>query len=310
MDFLKGIGCAGVVFIHIPFPGRLGLIIKSLASFAVPVFLMISGYYAGKGYKNVSKLVKFTLSAILLYFLYTLLKAIIIGSPLEITIGWLLRFIILNDCDFINAGHLWYLPSIIYCYILLYFSEKHGLLRCCYISIPIILCFKVLFLSLPEVNWHMRGNWLVGAFPYYMLGHFFSKEKFEKNMNQIKNSSILLCGFVGMIMCSIYIQSIIAAIGTIILSVALFLFALNNKVSGSEKIAYIGKNYSGTIYITHILIAEVMGIGISFIDKICDVNITNDSWYLLIRPLLVLFVSVIVALIWNNVKSIRNRVLF
>lgn len=45
LDFCKGVGCIFVVFIHVTFPGGLGQAVKSLGSFAVPLFFMISGYY-------------------------------------------------------------------------------------------------------------------------------------------------------------------------------------------------------------------------------------------------------------------------
>ena len=38
LNFLKGIGCIGVVFIHIRFQGEFGRAIHKLAQFAVPVF--------------------------------------------------------------------------------------------------------------------------------------------------------------------------------------------------------------------------------------------------------------------------------
>ena len=46
LNFLKGLGSTGVVFIHITFPGLTGEIISKMAQFAVPVFFMITGYYA------------------------------------------------------------------------------------------------------------------------------------------------------------------------------------------------------------------------------------------------------------------------
>lgn len=46
LNFFKGLGCIFVIFIHFPFPGEIGRIISGLARFAVPLFFMISGYYA------------------------------------------------------------------------------------------------------------------------------------------------------------------------------------------------------------------------------------------------------------------------
>lgn len=39
LNFLKGIACIGVVFIHIPFPDVFGEIVVKIARFAVPLFL-------------------------------------------------------------------------------------------------------------------------------------------------------------------------------------------------------------------------------------------------------------------------------
>lgn len=51
LDFIKGIACICVVFIHVTFPDRFGLILKNICGYAVPLFLVIAGYYAG-GDKN------------------------------------------------------------------------------------------------------------------------------------------------------------------------------------------------------------------------------------------------------------------
>ena len=39
LNFLKGIACMGVVFIHITFPGLFGQIVLCASGYAVPVFL-------------------------------------------------------------------------------------------------------------------------------------------------------------------------------------------------------------------------------------------------------------------------------
>ena len=45
LDCLKGIACIAVVLIHYNFPGDFGLAVKSFCRFAVPVFLIISGFF-------------------------------------------------------------------------------------------------------------------------------------------------------------------------------------------------------------------------------------------------------------------------
>jgi surface polysaccharide O-acyltransferase-like enzyme len=46
LNLLKGIGCLGVIFIHVRFPGIFGQIIHQLSQYAVPLFFMISVFFA------------------------------------------------------------------------------------------------------------------------------------------------------------------------------------------------------------------------------------------------------------------------
>lgn len=46
IDAVRAIACAFVLFVHCPFPGAFGIIVSALARFAVPFYLMVSGYYA------------------------------------------------------------------------------------------------------------------------------------------------------------------------------------------------------------------------------------------------------------------------
>ena len=45
-DFIKGIACICVVFMHCEFPGRLGIAVQAVSRFCVPFFFMLSGYYS------------------------------------------------------------------------------------------------------------------------------------------------------------------------------------------------------------------------------------------------------------------------
>lgn len=51
--YLKALACLTVVFIHFPLPGIYGKISQCIAQFSVPVFFMISGFFA---YDHVERL--------------------------------------------------------------------------------------------------------------------------------------------------------------------------------------------------------------------------------------------------------------
>lgn len=45
LDFIKGIACIFVVFMHCEFPGILGVAVQAISRFCVPLFFMVSGFF-------------------------------------------------------------------------------------------------------------------------------------------------------------------------------------------------------------------------------------------------------------------------
>lgn len=45
LDFIKGIACICVVFMHCEFPGIMGIAVQAISRFCVPLFFMVSGYF-------------------------------------------------------------------------------------------------------------------------------------------------------------------------------------------------------------------------------------------------------------------------
>ena len=54
LDFMKGIACLFVVWMHCEFPGKTGVIVQAISRFCVPFFFMVSGYFC----VNMSKTVR------------------------------------------------------------------------------------------------------------------------------------------------------------------------------------------------------------------------------------------------------------
>ena len=115
--------------------------------FAVPIFFMITGFYAYQAddstiIRRLRKIFRITLFAILIYAVYTLQHMIRYdGLPVGITLSDIAqtaaRFVILSDCRFISANHLWYLVSLIEGYIILLIIRRYNLLKAAYIYIPL-----------------------------------------------------------------------------------------------------------------------------------------------------------------------------
>lgn len=92
LNLLKCAACFGVVFIHVPFPGYLGDVIKSISLFAVPLFYMIAGYYSYgcdhvKIKRRFIKICKIFVFGYVLHFAFYLLMAVSEGTTRE----WVFR---------------------------------------------------------------------------------------------------------------------------------------------------------------------------------------------------------------------------
>lgn len=133
LDVLKGFACIGVILIHYKLPGIVGIIISNIARFAVPLFFMISGYYAydslydnNKMKKKLMHIVNISIIAIFVYFIF---ESVMSGSVLNTAKSFLYKgniatFVCLNNLSFIHAGHLWFLLALQYDYIIILFIRR------------------------------------------------------------------------------------------------------------------------------------------------------------------------------------------
>lgn len=86
LDFIKGIACICVVFMHCEFPGVLGTAFQCVSRFCVPFFFMVSGYYCYNGEENTTEektkrairkikhLSEIILAAILIYSAFAIVR--------------------------------------------------------------------------------------------------------------------------------------------------------------------------------------------------------------------------------------------
>lgn len=141
MDLCKMIAALFVLSIHVPFPGAFGSAIELIGRFAVPMFLAITGYFnyganAATIARRMVHIVKLTVFACVFYMFSNSLNAYFMGVPVWDFLSWdqvtpglpvLMRWFILHWNPF--SEHLWYLSAVTLCYFLLWlyvsaFGEK------------------------------------------------------------------------------------------------------------------------------------------------------------------------------------------
>ena len=121
LNFFKGLGCLGVVLIHVKFPNIFGEIVSLLSQFAVPIFIMTSGYFIyNSDLKTIKRrLLKMINIFLISFIIYTAFYIIVHFKTGDLSY-WLISILSLKSlikliffCTIDYAIHLWYLIAMI-----------------------------------------------------------------------------------------------------------------------------------------------------------------------------------------------------
>ena len=309
---LKGIACMGVVFGHALFPGEFGAVIFVLASEAVPIFFLISGFYAydsdriivaQKTVRKFRKTVKLTVGACLLYFVWKFVKLWLLGYSVLDGIGDfnlknLVKMLLQNDLSFIEAGHFWFLLALIYAYATLIILAKWNMIH--WIYPVIILTFIGRVYMCGNANWHYSQNYWFDGLPYFFTGYYLKAN--ENWKDNISNGFLLVIGMMGILFKTsglFYDLGVnIYEVGAILFALSLFIFALKHEYIGENSVwERLGKQYSLWIYIYHVI---VMGILTLYED---NMGLRSMPWYPWCKPLVVFFLTLGLGVIWQKGRT-------
>lgn len=316
LNFLKGIACFCVVFMHCEFPGKLGIIIQCISRFCVPFFFMISGYFcyyenpsAYKGRKKILHIGKITLYTSIFYIIIGFINNII---PICSTIGLdsyshqnFIYFIFFNKPFFI-AGQLWFLFALLYDYIIFTMIHKYKLINKSFILIPL---FIVAYICLAQIV-HLSGyhipnciyrNFLIEGLPLFLLGYYLHTTKINMS-NKICVAIFIISSLLCLPERYLLGRDFGVNIFTFPQVTALFLLGINNPSFGKDnKITQIGSMCSMYIYILHPFVWRT----IEFMYKLVGFNNSTACAY--VMPIVVAFLTLIlsqlIVLINNKTKS-------
>ena len=72
------------------------------------------------------------------------------------------------------------MPTLLYSYLILYVLHKAKITRYAYSALPLLLLLRVgmeTYTNSYGVDWHLSGNFLAGAMPVMLLGHYIASKK-------------------------------------------------------------------------------------------------------------------------------------
>ena len=216
LDMVKAICAYAVVLLHVHFPGNAGIIANVLARFAVPVFFMVSGYFCFRGddteFIRTGKKIRHVLKLMLVAFpvccLWELIQNHIDGASqkewLEALVSGehIRQFLLYNNSSQVK-WHLWFLPALLYCYLLFALAARFRICKQAYVLIPVLLLIhfgmeEFSTFLFPEKHFRVMQfrNYLFTGFPFFMLGHLIHRhqEKLEAWFAGKKSASFVWHG--------------------------------------------------------------------------------------------------------------------
>lgn len=270
LDWLKGIGCIGVVFIHVQFPGCFGDIVCRLSQFAVPVFFLTSGYFAYSEDKVcMENAVKRRVKRILwlgswttcVYYLFTAARTFlkdgcILGGDISGLVVGLARFFILQDVDFSGGGHLWFLWALFWCYILVLAVNRFSLWEYGYRLLPSLIVLVVIqYAFRMYYDWTWHTSTFLTAMTFVITGFFLGRNKAK--ICNLTNKNLLVAIVAGELVGLINLlhpRYDFSQLGIVVASISMFVYAIKNEKNVMGRfLEVIGRKYSLNIYIFHIM---------------------------------------------------------
>ena len=320
IDALRGIACIFVLLVHVTLPGSVGIYVKALARFAVPFFLMNSGWYAWTGSadseisgvkRQFKKILRLTGIVCLLHIIGNTITALAGGGS---AISWIIphwkwetlkNFLLFNRAK-VFSSVVYYFFMLLYAYpvFLLFLAGKkrlgNGVAVCAKVAIPVLLGANLYISEFHSMEWYYAGNWLLTAVPFLFLGYFLREWVQTHRSVSLKVDLALMAA--GIVLTFVEIprggDNVYLYIGTIITVVPLYHFAVHYSGYVPTFLARFGKAYSSKIFIVHCMVYNLLCAIIGDAAKSEPLQ-----WFV---PAIVAAISLLLAML-SNLIPIKNK---
>ena len=262
LDFIKGIACICVVFMHCEFPGITGTAVQAISRFSVPFFFMVSGYfcyypdretYDDSVYRRkITHIGRIVLWASLFYLFF----AFVLKKSITVTRYDAVAFGVFNQ-PFIVVGQLWFLYALLYDYLVYGIIWRKNKIRWFYcLSVILFIAYICLaqgahLCGIQVPNMYYR-NWLIEGLPFFFAGHWIhaNQEKIR-----IPDKFLLLIVLISTLLCLVERKLMGRDFGVNIMTLpqvfAMFVYAVKYPERHKGLIQRIGKRFSMWVYILH-----------------------------------------------------------
>ena len=313
LDAVKAIAACLVVCIHVSFPGQAGQLVKVLARCAVPFFFMVSGYFCYYQDGNASKrilskilhIMKLFAVSVVFYFIWECFMKAWNGEGVWTWIKELVstehlkEFFLYNSTSPIRA-HLWFLPALIYCYLLALLIEKWKIRKAAYCMAPVllaILLWRAEFCVFFDRFYHTMEyrNFLFTGMSFFLTGQMIHEYqdtiacKHQEQWMQWGLKAGMIFGVVLGMMEYAFRGAGEIYTGNCVAVICLFLWLIlyGREINFPSVLVETGRRYAFLIYLLHPAMSDLL--------KKCSegLGVSNCQIYFWLRPVLVYMLTVV-----------------
>ena len=313
LDLLRFISCLFVVLIHCPLPGILGTAIIAFGRYAVPLFLMISGWYLfshdrnivlKRSIKQLSGVVKLIGIFFVVYLITNSLCGIIECGA---AFGWiknysnvttLVHWLLFNRAVFLGST-AYYIFMVLYTYVIILFWAKYNLPKYMVYGAPVLILINIICGEYTDLPWFTYGNFLFTGIPCFAIGYLLHQYK-----DKLIRFSLgkFMCLFVLGVL-SVYFEAYATKtaycyFGSILMAGSLLMISVRSNIHYPPCITQVLHRYATIIFIIHCGIRDVVKAAFLRFGISC-------SEYLF--PFVVIAISLSTCILYDKVKNKTER---
>lgn len=176
------------------FPTSIGGLFKTFCGFVPIAFFILSGYLVLRESEQRSERIIRTIKRTAIVFVALIIFYFIVNLIYYRSLGFNIftaftskrmwfNFVVLNVWPFDIGTAIWYVQSLLYAYIIIYFLNKWKLLRYDWLIAIVLIIFAVSTGELAGlIRWsflgynHLVGNFMTRALPYVLIGCFIHRK--------------------------------------------------------------------------------------------------------------------------------------
>ena len=310
LDLLRFISCLFVILIHCPLPGFWGAAIITFGRYAVPFFLMISGWYLfsqdrnvvlGKSIKQLRGTVKLIGCFFVAYLIMNSLCGII---ECKVPFGWMknyssfttiLYWVLFNRAIFLGSS-AYYIFMMLYIYIVIVFWAKYNLPKYMLYAAPFLVVINIICGEYTDLPWFTYGNFLFTGIPCFAIGYLLHQYK-----DKLFGFSLLkcICLFVLGVLTAYFeaytTKMAYCHFGSILMAASLLIISIRGTINFPPHITETLYRYSIIIFVIHCGIRDILRAIFFRLSISC-------SEYLF--PIIVIATSVFICIMYDEVKKL------